>query len=406
VARQFPDTGANTSFTHLRKDLWRPLWTLSIPEGEHADAQGRHVFKKLREWRKLHETSWEPPALLSLNHSKKEIERLEEQLRDRGGSKKENAYDVIRHKKKKLRVAAVLDQRANSVADLAAVLAAQEALGAKTQQMKDEEAKSRRAYQVQTMIDMAKEVEQGALDEVKLQMKQMKEQLKSSASDESTEMSKTQLRKQLKDAIARRTKLNWSSSNVERVKAELKESGAELSPEQLDARLRESLPEFPAPRSIPKRGPLRARIQRENAPVFSTEGIVIKWANHLDAEFAESWPETVDHQPMGFARNRAPNADQEPIMDVETSRQTRSKAYLARRGLASASEQVVVAETSEKPEGEISQTEGFNMVRGEIVDAVRKAVAARAAANQAKGGAAKSARIVPTEASAEQVATA
>jgi hypothetical protein len=190
------------------------------------------------------------------------------------------------------------------------------------------------------------------------------------------------------------------------VKAELKESGAGLSPEQLDARLRESLPEFPAPRSIPKRGPLRARIERENAPVFSTEGIVIKWANHLDAEFAESWPETVDHQPMGFARNRAPNADQEPIMDVETSRQTRSKAYLARRGLASASEQVVVAETSEKPEREISQTEGFNMVRGEIVDAVRKAVAARAAANQAKGGAAKSARIVPTEASAEQVATA
>jgi hypothetical protein len=311
-----------------------------------------------------------------LNHSKKEIEKLDEQLRDRGGSKKENAYDVIKHKKKKLRVAAVLDQRANSVADLAAVLAAQEALGTKTQQNKDEEAKTRRAFQVQTMIDMAKEVEQGALDEVKLQIKQLKEQLESSAADGSTEMSKTQLRKQLKDSIARRTKLNWSSLNMERVKAELKESNGGLSPEQLDARLRESLPEYPAPRSIPKRGPMRARLERENAPVFSTEGIVIKWANHLDAEFAESWPETVDHQPMGFARNRAPNADQDPVMDVENA------------------------------EGEITQTDGFNTARGEIVNAVRKAVAARAAATNATGGAVKSKRIVPTEASTEQVATA
>jgi len=386
----------------MRKDLWRPLWTLSIPEGEHADAQGRHAFKKLREWRKLHETSWERPALLSLNHSKKEIERLEEQLRDRGGSKKENVYDVIKHKKKKLRVAAILDQRANSVADLAAVLAAQEALGTKTQQNKDEEAKSRRAFQVQTMIDMAKEVEQGALDEVKLQIKQLEEQLKSSSADGSTEMSKTQLRKQLKDMIARKTKLQWSSSCVKRVKEEMKESGGELSPEQQDARLRESLPEYPAPRSIPKRGPMRARLERENAPVFSTEGIVIKWANHLDAEFAESWPETIDHQPMGFARNRAPNADQEPIMDVESFRQRTSQAYLAKRGLV---EQAADVEVSEKPEGEISQIEGFNMARGEIVNAVRKAVAARAA-KEATDDAVKSKRIVPTEASAEQVATA
>jgi hypothetical protein len=339
-----------------------------------------------------------------LNHSKKEIERLEEQLRDRGGSKKENVYDIIKHKKKKLRVAAVLDQRANSVADLAAVLAAQEALGTQTQQKKDEEAKSRRAYQVQTMIDMAKEVEQGALDEVKLQINQLKEQLESSAPDESAEMSKTQLRKQLQDMIARKTKLNWSSQNVERVKAELKESSGELSPEQQDARLRESLPEYPAPRSIPKRGPLRARLARENAPVFSTEGIVIKWANHLDAEFAESWPETIDHQPMGFARNRAPKADQEPIMDVDSFRQSRSQAYLAKRGLALRSEQVADAETSEKPEGEISQTEGFNMARGEIVNAVRQAVAARAS-KLAAGGAVKSKRSAPVKAPVEQVAT-
>ncbi|CAG8469912.1 2926_t:CDS:2 [Scutellospora calospora] len=412
VARQFPDTGANTSFTHLRKDLWRPLWTLSIPEGEHADAQGRHVFKKLREWRKLHETSWEPPALLSLNHSKKEIERLEEQLRDRGGSKKENVYDVIKHKKKKLRVAAVLDQRANSVADLAAVLAAQEALGAKTQQSKNEEATSRRAYQVQTMIDLAKEGEQGGLKKIDQEIQQLQKQhAASSNADEPAEMSKTQLRKQVNVLKARKDKMDWSMDQVKRAKEELKEgskeSNVELSPEQQDARLREMLPDYPMPRTLPKRGPLRARLERGKAPVFSTEGIVIKWANHLDAEYAESWPETIDHQPMGFARNRAPNADQEPIMDVASSRNSRTQAYKASRGLM----QAFAEETSEVPQGEISEetqgvisdSQGFNMARGEIVNAVKEAVAARAA-KLAAGGAVKSGKSapVPAPAPAEQ----
>ena len=403
VARQFPDTGANTSFTHLRKDLWRPLWTLSIPDGEHADAQGRHVFKKLREWRKLHETSWERPALLSLNHSKKEIERLEEQLRDRGGSKKENVYDVIKHKKKKLRVAAVLDQRANSVADLAAVLAAQEALGTRTQQDKDEEAKSRRAYQVQTMIDLAREAEEGGVEKMNAQINQLRKQYaKSSKADEPAEMSNNQLKKQVAQLVSRKKKMKWSSIYVERAKEELKESTVELSPEQQDARLREILPEYPMPATIPKRGPLRARLERENAPVFSTEGIVIKWANHLDAEFAESWPETVDHQPMGFARNRAPNADQEPILDVASSRQSRTQAYEARRGFEQTLTQAADAEeTSEISQGKIGDSEGFHIARGEIVNAVREAVAARAA-KLAAGGTAKSKKIAPVE----QVATA
>jgi len=361
----------------------------------------------------LHETSWERPALLSLNHSKKEIERLEEQLRDRGGSKKENVYDVIKHKKKKLRVAAVLDQRANSVADLAAVLAAQEALGAKTLQQKNEEAKSRRAYQVQTMIDMAKEVEQGAIDEMDVHIEQLREQCaKPLSADDPAEVSKTPLRKQLVKVLARRKKMESASVYVERakeeLKEELKESKVQLSPEQQDARLREILPDFPTPSTIPKRGPSRARLEREKAPVFSTEGIVIKWANHLDAEFAESWPETINHQPMGFARNRAPHADQEPIMDVASSRQSRTQAG---RGLVQASaeesSEMPQGEISEKTPGEISYNQGFNVARGEIVNAVKEAVARRAsdrAAKLAAKAAVKPGKSAP--APAEQVSTA
>ena len=100
---------------------------------------------------------------------------MQDQLDQRGGSKKNNVYDVIRHKKKKLRVAAVLDQRANSVADLAAVLAAQEALGAKTQQHRDEEAKGRRNFQVQAMLDLAKQAEQGGVAAIDARLAELQE---------------------------------------------------------------------------------------------------------------------------------------------------------------------------------------------------------------------------------------
>ena len=369
IARQFPDTGANTSFTHLRKDLWRPLWTLSIPEGKHADAQGRHAFKKLREWRKLHETSWEPPALLALNHSKKEIERMQDQLDQRGGSKKNNVYDVIRHKKKKLRVAAVLDQRANSVADLAAVLAAQEALGAKTQQHREEEAKERRDFQVQTMLDLARRAEQGGLAAIDARLTELKEiEAKADRLGEPMEISKAQMSREVKELNARQRKMHWSADAVKTAREEVKEKNGNLSPEQQEARVREILPSFPTPNaSVPKRGSLHNAVARANAPVFSTEGIVIKWANQLDAEYAESWPETVSHAAMGLSRHRAPAAEQEAVMTVAELRTQRLQ-----RGQSSVDDEAQLSHE------EKSQRQGFNEAKGQILSMVKQAVAKRA----------------------------
>jgi hypothetical protein len=372
VARQFPDTGANTSFTHLRKDLWRPLWTLSIPEGKHADAQGRHAFKKLREWRKLHETSWEPPATLALNHSKKEIERMQKQLDERGGAKKENVYDVIRHKKKKLRVATVLDQRANSVADLAAVLAAQEALGGRTQRRRDNAVIGRRNFQVKTMLEQAEEAEQGGLAAIDARLAELKElEAKADRLGEPMEISKTQMSREVKELNARRRKMHWSADVVKTAKDEVKEKNGNLSSEQQEARLREILPSFPTPNaSIPKRGSLRVAVERSNAPIFSTEGIVIKWANQLDAEYAESWPETISHAAMGFARHRAPAAAQEAIMTV-----AEFKNNSMQRGELSAAE----GEDAQLSPEEKSQKQGLTKARGEILSMVKEAVAKRAA---------------------------
>ncbi|KYG41301.1 hypothetical protein M433DRAFT_97165, partial [Acidomyces richmondensis BFW] len=120
--RQLPDLGANNKDAVLRKDLWQPFFTVCMPDSEDGRKQGLDAFKKLREWRTLHELYWQPTELMRRAFGPAEIERLQERLDERGGSKKESPYDVIKRIKKKERVRIVQDQKANSVADLAAVL--------------------------------------------------------------------------------------------------------------------------------------------------------------------------------------------------------------------------------------------------------------------------------------------
>ena len=72
--------------------------------------------------------------------------------------------------------------------------------------------------------------------------------------------------------------------------------------------------------TLGKRNPaLRANakdIKLVTAPIFDAEGISVKWANALDAEYAEMWPTGVQHENMGFVRNTAPVPDQEGAESV------------------------------------------------------------------------------------------
>jgi hypothetical protein len=80
------------------------------------------LYEKLQDYRKLHEYCWEMPDELARPYTAEEIEEMEEKLKNRGGSKTDTVYDVIKHKKKKMRARVVMDQKANSIADLAAGL--------------------------------------------------------------------------------------------------------------------------------------------------------------------------------------------------------------------------------------------------------------------------------------------
>ncbi|EJT72608.1 hypothetical protein GGTG_09468 [Gaeumannomyces tritici R3-111a-1] len=89
--KQLPFNGKKTKPAKLRKDYWRPMAIIRFELGE-GDI-GRSVYQKLREFKRLHELSW--------GYQAEELYRMSK--KDRGQ--------------------ALNNQKANSVADIAAVLA-------------------------------------------------------------------------------------------------------------------------------------------------------------------------------------------------------------------------------------------------------------------------------------------
>ncbi|OTB06855.1 hypothetical protein M426DRAFT_9283 [Hypoxylon sp. CI-4A] len=91
--RQIPFNGKKLKPSKLRKDYWRPLAMIQFPEG--YGEVGRSVFQRLRECKQLHELTWGDDMFF-----------------DKDGN------PLSKHKRgKKLN-----DQKANTVADMAAVL--------------------------------------------------------------------------------------------------------------------------------------------------------------------------------------------------------------------------------------------------------------------------------------------
>jgi hypothetical protein len=95
--RQLPFVGKKSVPASLRRDLWEPMATISFPYAP----QGLHAFRRLREYRKLHQLSY--PL---------------EDIKD-----KDNPSMLLPMKK---RSRILMDQKANSIADIAAVLLKQD----------------------------------------------------------------------------------------------------------------------------------------------------------------------------------------------------------------------------------------------------------------------------------------
>lgn len=89
--RQIPFNGKKLKPAKLRKDYWKPMALIQFPVG--LGVVGQSVFQKLREFKRLHELTWGYQT-----------------------------SDIILKNKKKERGIALNDQKANAVADIAAVL--------------------------------------------------------------------------------------------------------------------------------------------------------------------------------------------------------------------------------------------------------------------------------------------
>ncbi|EMC97969.1 hypothetical protein BAUCODRAFT_31979 [Baudoinia panamericana UAMH 10762] len=420
--KQLPDTGANNTPNTTRKDLWKPLYTLTVP----SSAQGLSTFRQLREYRKLHELNWEPPLSLSEPYSDAEIYEMKQKLAERGGNKKESVYDIIKRRKQRQRERIVMDQKANSVADVAAILFKQAELGAKTAEERERMLRGEREKEVKVMLELADQASKGGLQKLDEQIAAVKQRLKDGEGLEEAG-SKRQFRRELYNLNARRLRMVFASNAVQEARidgperlrtARMESAVATDSPEEMVTPGRRSgnttvsgdtttgsekaaqadggvaeldwiqvLPSFPPrnPENMPKRGAMRRRLERLDTPIFSTEGVTMRWNNLLDAEYAEAWPDNIAHEAMGWTRNVAPRPDAQPISDVAVFTESRwnRKGRKMLSTPSGSSEDAMVGDEEyarkrkEEVDGESKMRLAEEKTRKAVVDGVKSKILAR-----------------------------
>lgn len=397
--KQLPDSGANNNPPKLRKDVWRPLWSLQLPRTDDGRLQGLHAYRMLLDFRQRHEMSWEPPKSLSIPFTAKQIEKLEKRLEDRGGSKKESPYDLIARKKFKTRVQMVMDQKTNSIADLAAVLLHQDDRIEEQSESRDK-AKRDEAQEMEVLAALWHENDGQAREELEAEIKELKLQRNARQRDRLWR----KLHGELDALKLRLAKMRFAAQWVPQAKWEAElavsaraaraakalaesETGGAADPDAAAASTtdaseepasaeeeaeewRKFLPSFPSeltrrPLSASHPHLLPSDIPRRNIPaVYSAEGkgITVHWANTLDAEYAAEWPALVKHVPMGIVRNTAPRADaKQPFLEFEDYRAAQWKHR--RDGVEPTLAEKVQARRSEMEEKK--STEGGALPQGE-----------------------------------------
>ena len=106
-----------------------------------------------------------------------------------------------------------------------------------------------------------------------------------------------------------RTLMNQKANSVADIAAVLKQQ--EIPPDWEKEERKEMMLRKDG-RPLAKRGPGSKKFREPNV-TGSVEGVRIRWANILDAEFAETWPEGVLHDGLGRSRYTAAFLPQMPV---------------------------------------------------------------------------------------------
>ncbi|KAL1302371.1 hypothetical protein AAFC00_002774 [Neodothiora populina] len=314
LLKQLPYAGKKTIPAGIRKDIWRPLLSVTFP----TPSQGLQAFRKLREYRKLHELSWAQPTVAN-----------------NGMLDLENPYvrtETPRPPKKE-RSRLIMDQRENSVADLAAVLREQAAAGEQKQKTEADRRQAEEARVRDEMASLYEEIRNGGLETLQQSIAAQKALVKDMESKKKARQAgapsnrqilnedKTLMHLKRKQRKMIATNQIFENGHARTITRNSTDQGAEPTTSiELDVDppsifYKQDLAEWDKP--IPKRGRLRNLIAESRVPTWTTQGVVIRWDNPLDAEIAESWPADVEHQDAGLARHVAADPSLEPIFDVE-----------------------------------------------------------------------------------------
>jgi hypothetical protein len=323
---QLPFIGKHSKPPALRPDEWVPHCVVTFP----TPSQGHSAFRKLREFRKLHETAWDKtnPEMVSMD--------------------------------RKQRIKKIMDQRANTSADLAEVLRIQEEHGRKAaQELLEREQKAtavldKRWQEIDALANasIAKEKPtdnvkwlQGQIRsmELKLRMRHHQSEADQKSLKATKESLETRLRK-LQYAIRKAEQFKNLQEDLAQKAAPAKEPGAEakLSELRSQAQVLEEALQNPDPtRSASDLetdaqllAQQRSEIERleqafdakaqaeardhyiarsvlpkglKETPVrpYTLNDVSVRWADLQDALYAAGqWPEPIEHEPLEINRAR------------------------------------------------------------------------------------------------------
>ncbi|KAF1815297.1 hypothetical protein P152DRAFT_455018 [Eremomyces bilateralis CBS 781.70] len=294
MLRQIPFVGKKSKPAAIRKDNWVPLVTLCFPTGR----QGLDAFKKLRELRKLRELHWKE---LFTREDAKRLDMPKHQfLPDQRG--------IARH---------LMDQKANSVADVAKVLRLQEEAGERQQEKAqtleakaaekaaEDEARDRELARLATPeeLELIKEKIKSARAEL-LELKGLEEQTQETR-EQRTKLGKRIWNLQIRDRRMRLAVQTYGPNGDG-------PSPPPPTPEEQAARDAEEDQRAELYRAgklpLPKHGHRRNLMLGKQPSEFTMEGVHLQWYNFPDNEYAPDWPEAVEHSEMSRVQWRVDSA--------------------------------------------------------------------------------------------------
>ena len=234
---------------------------------------------------------------------------------------------------KKRRKRALMNQKANSIADLAAILHKQEDFGRETEAeaqrtKQDLEAKTAaEEREVESELkSLAQRAERGEPAEIEAKIEDLTARMlgKKFPNQPAPEDSRKEgIAKKILELRQLKNRLNKAQEAVQ--------NGTvfDVAKKRVTRRMIDRAMQGQAPKEIlldqdimkgswppPRFGRRRLLSIPKKVDYYSSEGVNILWANVMDTEFAESWPAAVRHTHMGFARHTAPSPWRPPQIEV------------------------------------------------------------------------------------------